>query len=163
LKGKNFKYKIDISNEAGIKEEFDFKINSNGNKKYKILIGIDEKFNVSKPYIFKKGKLIPIENPKKRKRRKGKPSIYYPLNEVFYMCEVEFVFENDKCIEINLKIFVPKGIISKDEICFDDITREFTSELKTYIINNVMQYSLIRASDTVSNNGITQKMINNIE
>ena len=142
MAGKKFKFRIDSANQVAIKEDVTKVSNKNGSK-IKVTLCLDENLNVAPIAIFKDNILTKLQLDDIGSKERY--VIYYPFEEVTYIATVVIELKEGKRIrDKDIVIYIPKGIVSTEELYCDRVTSSFSRGKKQEILNKVINFATTR-------------------
>lgn len=142
MAGKKFKFRVDSNNNVAIKEEVIRTVGKKGTK-IRVTLCLDENTDLAPLAIFKENILVDFQLEDMSNR--DKYVLYYPFDSVTYIATVIIELREDKKIKNkDIVIYIPKGIVSLDELYCERVTSTFSRVHKEEILNKVINFATTR-------------------
>lgn len=142
MAGKKFKFRAGTDGKSGIKEVVAKSTVFNG-KRYDISIGVTNEFDIAPLNIFKENVMTPL-GAEKVNRERGKTALYYPIESISYICTVTLVYKGNQIKNKKLTVYIPKYIVSSDELYCERVTGSFSLEEREEIVEKLLLFAKSR-------------------
>lgn len=138
MAGKKFKFRVGTDGKSGIKEVVTRSTVLSG-KRVDVSLGVTKDFDIAPLCIFKDNVMVPL-GVDKISRSKGKTALYYPIENISYIFTVTLVFKGNQIKNKKLTVYIPKYIVSLDELYCERATGSFTTEEKNKMIEDLLLF-----------------------
>lgn len=142
MAGKKFKFRVDSNNDVGIKEDVTKTIGKRSTK-IRVTLCLDGELDLAPLAVFKENILVNFQL--EGVGYKDKYILYYPFDSITYIATVIIELREDKKIKSkDIVIYMPKGIVSLDELYCERVTSTFSRVQKEEILNKVINFATSR-------------------
>lgn len=138
MAGRKFKFRVGTDGKSGIKEVITKSTIQNG-KNIDVSVGLTKDFEITPLCIFKENIMIPLGS-NKLTRNKGKTALYYPIENISYIATVSLEYKGNQIKNKKLTMYIPKYIVSLDELYCERSTGSFTADEKNEIIEKLLLF-----------------------
>jgi len=138
MAGKKFKFRVGTDGKSGIKEVVTRSAVVSG-RRVDVSLGVTSDFQVAPLNIFQNNIMVPL-GTQKISRSKGKTAIYYPIDGLSYIVTVTLIFKGNQIKNKKLTIYIPRYLVSSDEIYCERVTGSFTAEEKNSLLEQLLLF-----------------------